>query len=247
MKQTLLQIVQDLLSEMDSDEVNSISDTAEAEQVARIVRRCYYDIVEEHDLPSKGGLIKLESASSVSNPTRLKLPDRTSSIDWIKYADLDGTEKHYRDVQYVTPSDFIDRITKRDPGDSNIVVVSYAAGLDLPIMNDRFPNMWTAFDDKYIYFDSWDSTQTSTIVANHTMCFGHTTTAFELDDDAIPHLPDNLFPYLYYRAKTICFADIKQSPNVKAEQSENRLRIRSQRNKWRSRRHNNEGPDFGKR
>ena len=37
MKTTLLQIVQSILSDMDSEEVNSISDTTEAQQIASVV------------------------------------------------------------------------------------------------------------------------------------------------------------------------------------------------------------------
>ena len=41
MKFTLLEMVQEILSDMDSDEVDSIEDTVEAEQVATIVRSTY--------------------------------------------------------------------------------------------------------------------------------------------------------------------------------------------------------------
>lgn len=247
MRHTLLELVQDLLSEMDSDEVNHISDTAEAEQVAKIIRTCYYQIADELDLPSKGDIIKLEAAATTSLPTRLKIPDAVSRIDWIKYAELDGDEKHYKDVTYKTPAEFINLVTARDPGDNNVTVVTYSAGILLPIVNDKHPSYWTSFDDNYVWFDSWDSGVSTTIVANHTLAFGYTTQEFRIEDTFYPPLPDNLYSYLYAKAKSVCFADIKQSVNPKAEQTENRMRIRSQRNKWRSGRMNIGGPDFGKR
>ena len=40
-KMTLLAMVQDILNDMDGDEVNSISDTVEAEQVAQIIKTTY--------------------------------------------------------------------------------------------------------------------------------------------------------------------------------------------------------------
>lgn len=40
-KRTLLDIVQEILNDMDSDEVTSINDTIESLQVANIVRSCY--------------------------------------------------------------------------------------------------------------------------------------------------------------------------------------------------------------
>ena len=40
-KMTVLEMVQDILNDMDSDEVNSINDTIEAQQVANTVRTVY--------------------------------------------------------------------------------------------------------------------------------------------------------------------------------------------------------------
>ena len=51
MKYTLLEMTQDILSNMSSDEVNSISDTPESLQVATIIKQKYYDIVSRGDLP----------------------------------------------------------------------------------------------------------------------------------------------------------------------------------------------------
>ena len=48
---TLLEIVQDILSDMDSDEVNSINDSVESLQVAQIVKTAYYNIVDGKDYP----------------------------------------------------------------------------------------------------------------------------------------------------------------------------------------------------
>lgn len=252
-KDTLIEIVQDLLSDMDSDEVNSISDTVEADQVARIVRRVYRDMVEELDLPSNGDIITLEDAASVDLPTRLKLPVHTDLVEWIKYANIiqpddEPLEKLYKNIRWKSPTDFINIVVSRSPSDTDNQVVAYSPESDilLPIRTNVAPNYWTSFDDEYIWFDSWDSTQTTTIVANHTLVFARTSTVFSLTDTFTPDLPANLFPYLYAKAKSLCFADIKQSPNQKAEQTENRLRIRTQSNKWRHRHTNNMGPNYGR-
>jgi len=37
MKMTLLEMVQNILSDMDSEEINSISDSNEAEQIAKVI------------------------------------------------------------------------------------------------------------------------------------------------------------------------------------------------------------------
>ena len=48
-KETLIDIVQDILSDADSDDVSSISDTVEADQCARVVRDVFNQIVADHD------------------------------------------------------------------------------------------------------------------------------------------------------------------------------------------------------
>ena len=51
-EQTVLQLTQNILSAMSSDEVNSISDTVESMQVATILQNKYYDIVSRDALPA---------------------------------------------------------------------------------------------------------------------------------------------------------------------------------------------------
>lgn len=94
MKYSLLELTQTILSEMSSDEVNSISDTAESLQVANIIRSKYFDIVSRAKLPDSTQLIQLEPSLNALQPTLMVIPDGVVSIDWIKYFNsniLDGT------------------------------------------------------------------------------------------------------------------------------------------------------------
>ena len=45
-KMNLLAMTQDILSDMDSDDVNSINDSVEALQVAQIIKTTYYNIID---------------------------------------------------------------------------------------------------------------------------------------------------------------------------------------------------------
>ena len=63
-QRTLLRLVQDILSSLDSDEVNSISDTPESLQVANIVRTTYEDLVSLLDLPEHFSFFELTTAGS---------------------------------------------------------------------------------------------------------------------------------------------------------------------------------------
>jgi hypothetical protein len=94
-EQTLLQIVQNILSAMSSDQVNSISDTPESLQVAQIVQNKYYDIVARGDLELDEQLFQLVPSNNSTQPTIMSLPAGVARIDWLQYYDtnpLDNTQ-----------------------------------------------------------------------------------------------------------------------------------------------------------
>ena len=87
MKYTLLQLTQDILSNMSSDEINSISDSAESLQVATIIKQKYYDIVSRGDLPEHNQLFQLNASLDPLKPTVMTVPDGVGHIEYIKYYD----------------------------------------------------------------------------------------------------------------------------------------------------------------
>lgn len=93
-KQTLLDMTQEILSAMSSDEVNSIGDTTESLQIATIIKRKYYDIVSRGDLPEHNQIFQLTPSVDATQPVLMYIPDGVGRVEWIKYFDsnpLDGT------------------------------------------------------------------------------------------------------------------------------------------------------------
>lgn len=85
MKYTLLEMTQDILSNMSSDEVNSISDTSESLQVATIIKQKYFDIINRVPLPEHEQLIQLDPSLDVDVPVLMYVPDHVADIKWVKY------------------------------------------------------------------------------------------------------------------------------------------------------------------
>ena len=82
---TLLAVVQDILNDIDGDEVNSINDTIEAQQIAQVVKTTYFNIMENgRDWPHLEKMFQLE-AGTVAKPVYMKLPDDIQEVKWIKY------------------------------------------------------------------------------------------------------------------------------------------------------------------
>ena len=61
-KKTLLEIVQEILTDMVSDEVNSIDDTVESQTVASIVRSVYESMMANRNWPHTKQLVQTEAS-----------------------------------------------------------------------------------------------------------------------------------------------------------------------------------------
>ena len=97
--QTLLTMVQNILSEMSSDEVNSISDTTESMQVANIIQSKFYDIIARGTFPLDNQLFQLNPSNDSTKPVLMYVPAGIGQIQWIKYFD-DSTQDGTQDDQF---------------------------------------------------------------------------------------------------------------------------------------------------
>lgn len=85
MQYTLLEMTQDILSAMDSDEVNSIDDTVESQQVARIIKNCYNDLISNIEFPDDYSLIQLDPSLDGDKPCVMYIPKTVENIEWVRY------------------------------------------------------------------------------------------------------------------------------------------------------------------
>ena len=58
MQMTLLEMVQDILNDIDSDPVNSIDDTEESVQIAQIIKTSYFALSTNRNWPHQKKLIQ---------------------------------------------------------------------------------------------------------------------------------------------------------------------------------------------
>jgi hypothetical protein len=84
---TLLQMTQNILSALGSDEINSIADTPESLQVAQTIQNKYYDIAYRGDLPEHDLIYQLVPSGNFTIPTLMTLPSHASKLEWLKYFD----------------------------------------------------------------------------------------------------------------------------------------------------------------
>ena len=233
-KMTLLDMVQDILSDMDSDQVNSISDTVESLQVAQIIKSTYYNIVDGRDYPFLHELFQLDSSASVSRPTHMKLPETINDLDWVKYnrKKASDTRNKYEKVKYLAPEEFLDLVNQRDSSNTTVQIVVDPTSIQLNILNNKAPEYFTSFDNETIVFDSFDSGLESTIQNSKLQCYGRRSVVFTLSDTFIPDLPVQMFSYLLSESKSVSFITLKQVPNQKAEQASISQKRRLSQDTW---------------
>src|SRR5882762_9586205 len=149
MKRTLLDLTQNILSALNSDEVNSIGDTVESAQVAEIIRTTYYNIMGRAELPEHEKLFNLASSTSSVTPTVMYRPlEGVVKINWIKYYDTNpldggnitttqfGSYSHGLNTDLVSPVNWITTSTSTQTIGLGVKVFTVASST-LPAVNNQ--------------------------------------------------------------------------------------------------------------
>lgn len=235
-KLTLLEIVQDILSDMVSDEVNSIDDTIESQSVAQIVKSTYLDMITNRNWPHTRKLIQLDGLSNINLPVYLRLPTNLKELVTIEYdgRKIGNTSNSYRELKYKHPDEFLKLMSGRKSDADNVLIVTDPSGVKLNIINNKAPEWFTSFNDVEIVCDSYDASVDDTLKASKTNCIAYLIPAWERSNTAIPDLPIEAFPALLAEAKSSSFYTIKQMVNEKAEQKATRQNRWLARKAWRA-------------
>lgn len=234
MKMTLLEIVQDILNSMDSDEVNTISETIESDQVAQVVKTTYYELISRRDWPHLKELFQLDASGTTDRPSHMALPTRIVEMRELSYDTKKSgeTRRKFKKLEYLTPEKFLWYTNSRNQDASNITEVTDTSGATLLIRTDTAPTYWSSFDDENIVFDSYDSGVDTTLQSSKTQCFGIRQPEWTTSDSYTPDLPDDAFSLLLAESKTIAQFQVRQFQDQAAAQQAQRQRFRMSRKSW---------------
>lgn len=237
MRYTLLQMVKDILNDLDSDDVDSIGDTIESQQVASILKSCFNEITSNRNWPNKQRLIQLEHAGDIDLPTHLQIPENLQELVTFFYEEhKEGqTKVVQKELRYKYPDDFLRYIASRNSDDtSRVRVVTDTSGTTLLVLKDRAPTYWTSFDDRYIVCDSYDESVDDTLQKQKTQAIAFMSPEWSMEDTFVPDLPADGFAGLIEEAKSTAFVVLKQEANQKAEQKAARQARWMARKAWRT-------------
>lgn len=235
MRYSLIELVQRILESMDSDEVDSISDTVESLAVANIIKECYFDILSNLDLPEKVDIYQLTGSGDSAKPCLMYLPQTSLDLDQLKYNSATTGNPTWYDLKFVPFDQFVSMQSGFDLDDDtsigSMTIVENGLTYTFKYKNDILPNFYTSFNDRTLLFDSYDSSVNTTLVGSKTLCYGAIEPTFTLDDTYIPDLDARQFQLLLQKSKAQAFIELKQTSNPKADMGERKNAITAQRTK----------------
>ncbi len=218
MKYTLLEMTQMILSAMDSDEVNSISDTIESNQVALLLKGLYYDLATDLGLPEHEGLIELTASGDNTKPVLMSIPSDVIRVSNVSY-DTRGSSAdtidlpQWKPLKFMPMNEFVVYTQAFRSGEAEVSSMEVTSGNDtfeFIHRSDAPPTYYTSFDDHQLIFDSYDSDVDTTLQKSKTLCYGARYSTFTMEDTFVPDLDPTQFSYFLNRAKVRAFAELKQ-------------------------------------
>lgn len=233
-KKTLLELVQDILTEINSDEVNSIGDSEDAEQVAKQIKATYRALITKNVWPHTRRALTLQPRSDNNFPTHMSINEDLKELISVFYdkSKQGETRKRYTEVHYVEPDNFLRKTNKRNNDESDIDVITDDSGIELLIKNDKHPEYYTSFNDSDIVFDSYEGDVDDTLQISKVQAQGYILPDFNLVDTFVPDLPADAFPLLLEEATSRCQFKMREFVDTKAEQEAGRQMRRQSRKSW---------------
>ena len=240
-KMTVLEMTQAVLNSMGSDEVNSISDTPEATDVATTIRDVYFNIIHSKDWPHLRELIRPTSGGNPARPTHMTIEDNIQKLlnetMYYDYRDTVAGDPEWTLVKYLEIDDFLKHTMRRGDAlsDTNVQSVTDPSGFVFYVYNDRAPKYFTSVDDETLIFDAFNSAVDSTLQTSKMQVVAYKEPVFTLSDSFVPDLPSKVFPYLLAEVKSVCSIEIAQVANAKQEQTSRAYKGWMALEKWRTR------------
>jgi hypothetical protein len=231
MQLTLLEVVQQYLDATSGFYVDSIFDNDEAQQVASISERIYYEMVQEFpNLLFVQKDVTLDAVGDTTKPNFLLIPETVQNIkeSELYYNVSETGDLEYKALKYCSPLEFMSITAQYSSKDTSVDVINGFDNQKIPVINDEWPKYFTSFDGKYIVTNSYNSEYDSTLQASKTRVLVTQMPVFLQQDAFLIPIPQHLSTTYLAMVMDECFNLVYQQPNAKISQKARKLRIRLQ-------------------
>ena len=248
-KPTLLDFVQDILSDADGDDVNSITDTVESDQCARLIRDVFDQVIDQQDSHLHKTIIQLTATSS-STPNVMTRPEGFYNIEWVRYDTKSSAsaDQSYTTIPYKTPEEFIRITSLRTLSDSTVTGVTLDSGHIMLTRNDVAPTYYTFMEDyDSIIFDAYDSALETNLQTAKSLAFGMLKPSLVLSNSSIIDLPKHLSVLIKREARAMYFDLYKDGLTAEIDRTRRRAEVRAQRHRFITKNADNDNsPNYGR-
>lgn len=242
-------MVQSILSDADGDDVNSITDTVESDQCARVVRDAFDQIVDQFDAHHYRTNVQLTSTGA-STPNVMLRPEGFYNIEWIRYdrRTTAGGDPKYEIITFLEPDRFIIRTASRAASDSTVDEVTLDSGYEVLVYNNVVPTVWTMMEGyDQIIFDAYDSALETNLQQGKSLAYGVQRPTLSLADASVPDLPSHLAVYLLREARAMYFDLYKSGITPEIDRTRRRAEVRAQRLRRIAKNQDNDNaPNYGR-
>lgn len=233
MQYTLLEMVQDILSSMDGDEVSSVTDTTEAMQVVTVIKTVYNNMIANLELPIHYQIFNLTASGDNALPCIMYKPTTMESVSWVRYNARtdDDTFDVWTEIEFCDLPSFLEMTHQLKSDDSDVETMTITLNsqtFKFYCRNDGPPKYYTSFNDNTIVFDSFDNEIDTTLQSSKTMAFGPYVQTFTVSDVWVPNLRPGQFAYLFNEAKSLAWLELRQQVHPKAEKEARMQKIHQQ-------------------
>lgn len=200
---------------MDSDEVDTISDTAEATQIAELLSDVYAELLNRQEWEFLKGAVTLTAAGDVDKPTKFTVPAGLRHLHkvWYNIDETGGLNR--RELLFIEPEEFLNRAS--GSAAAGKLLVTEGNQLQFYVRTDRMPSYYTTFDDHTIYLDAYDVAIETSLVSSKISAHGVATPAFAVEDNFVPTLPENMVPLLQATLNATAHLYFKQQASAPDE------------------------------
>lgn len=205
---TVLRYVQDALSIMDSDSVDSIGDTEESSQLADLFANVYEELINRRDWEFLRAGASISGAADVNEPTKVLLPENLRHLLTLWYDISDDASGKLRELCYLEPQDFLKRFSQPR---SDTLKVALDSGIIFHVRTNRMPEFYTNFGETSLYCDSVDQGIETVLTTSRISSYGIVTPSFTLEDSFVPVLPAHMVPLLTHTFNSAASATMRQA------------------------------------
>lgn len=234
-KKSTLDIVKNILSDLDSEDVTSITDSIEAQQIANVVQNVFENMCASRIVPEHNALVTFLDLNDLTKPTELGISDPSlvsiKKIYSVEYRTGVAPNQQFKELYFVEPDVFLSRSPKNGTTGA-VIVPTLPYGVEVLIYEDREPSYYTSFDDTHVVFDSYNSANNTALQAADFRVFAQTLPTFPTVETDTINLDETLVQYLLEESKSICFSLFKGGPDPKIEQQARRLKSYIQDDKY---------------